>query len=456
MHYTTTLTTLRSRLTFWYIISTITIFALLAILFSLLLWVTLHNQIDHHIHIVTGQAQQVVADFQAKERQKLLSNLVGFEGMSIVIISQAGKVLLESHSPDVAALNTSELLQIYEASQKYTYHPIHFTSNSMRFGIVEVTDGGVPALLAVGYSVTILRQTFYQMMSIVLGVMVITLLPFTFVGHRLLKKYLYPLEAIAKTVQQVTQPKQLSMRITGLAVTEELKTIVTSFNTMLSQLEKIFHTEHEVFSQAAHTLKTPLAVLRAKVEGLTKESRKNKQAMLQMIDAAGETIQDLLLISRIETGSENLVKRINLSTTARKLVELAEELAQEKQAIVTNTIQNSIFFTTDESLLKRALGNVVHNALEYVDKHGSVHVALQQEKGRIIFMVTNTGVSVSDKELPHLFDRFYRGTNSQQNKHGSGLGLAITKAVVEKYGGQIKFRSLKAATQVTVIFKEST
>jgi signal transduction histidine kinase len=452
----TTISTLRGRLTLWYILSTIIIFVLLAGLFSSLLWYSLHNQIDHHIHIVTGQAQQIAEDFQGAEREKLLKNLVSFEGMSIVILSQDGNELLQTSSKDIDQLQQSELMQLLEAGETYGHHPFHFTINDMRFGIADVTVEGQPALLAVGYSVSILRQTFYQMMLITLGVMTVTLIPFTFIGHRLLKKYLHPLEVIASTVQQVTQPRQLSMRITGLTLSEELKSITSSFNTMLSQLEKIFHTEHEFFSQAAHTLKTPLAVLRAKVEGLSKESQTNRQVMLNIIDDAVETIQDLLLISRIETGNEGLAKKINLSEIVEELFELGESLAYEKKVVVSKDIEDQVFFTADERLLKRALGNVVHNALEYTDLGGSVKLTLQETNRQVIFEVSNTGIGLSEQELPNVFDRFYRGANASQNEHGTGLGLAITKAVVEKYGGEIKLKSSKTMTKVRITFKNQT
>lgn len=451
--FSVSISTLRGRLTLWYIISTIVIFALLASLFSSLLWYSLHNQIDHHIHIVTGQAQQIAKDFEGVEREKLLTNLVSFEGMAIVVLSGNGQELLQTNSQDVKRLKSEDLQTLLKAGETYGHHPFHFTVNDMRFGIADVEVRGEPALLAVGYSVRILRQTFYQMMAITLGVMTITLIPFTFIGHRLLKKYLHPLEVIASTAQQVTQPKQLSMRITGLTLTEELKTIVSSFNAMLSQLEKIFKTEHEFFSQAAHTLKTPLAVLRAKVEGMSKESQAGKQAMLQIIDDAVETIQDLLLISRIETANEGTTQKTNLSMVAHELLELAESLAQEKAVTVTHSIQDNVFFTIDERLVKRALGNVVHNALEYVNENGCVKLSLHQEKGKTLFEVSNTGTGISDQEQPHVFDRFYRGANGQNNSRGSGLGLAISKAVIEKYCGEIKLKSSKDSTNVKIILK---
>lgn len=435
------LPTLRSRITLLYIASIIGVFLILSGLFSSLLWVALHNQIDHHIHIVTTQAEQVVNNFEGNEEEMLLNNLVQMGGMSVLVVTNDGDVLLEKKSADITSLNSSEIQQIRVESEKIGHHPIHFTIHGQRFGSATVAVNGESALLAVGYSTKILQQTFLQMVGIVVGVITVTLPLLAYFGYRLLKKYLYPLEVIAETAQQITHPKKLSNRVTGLPLTKEISTIVTSFNAMLGRLETIFASEHEFFSDAAHTLKTPLAVLRAKVEGLNKESESKKQELIEVIDSAVYTVQDLLLISRIETGTDGSVKKVDLSLVVNELLELAESLAQEKSVKVSNDIQQGILFTGDERLIKKAFGNVVHNAVQYVDEQGTVHINLKESTDKIVFSVTNSGGKVVSEEVAHVFDRFYRGSKTQQNSEGSGLGLSITKAVVESYKGKVAFEN---------------
>lgn len=450
------LPTLRSRLTLLYIASIFGVFLLLSGLFSGLLWVALHNQIDHHIHIVTTQAEQVINNFEGNQEELLLNNLVQMGGMSVLVLTNNGDVILEKKSSDITSLNGSEIQRILVESEKIGHHPIHFTIHGQRFGSATVEVNGQSALLAVGYSTKILQETFIQMVGIVIGVIVFTLPILTYFGFRLLKRYLHPLEVIAETAQQITHPKKLSSRVTGLPLTREVSAIVTSFNGMLGRLEAIFTSEHEFFSDAAHTLKTPLAVLRAKVEGLNKESDTKKQEMIQVIDSAVDTVQDLLLISRIETGTAGSVKKVNLSLVVNDLVELAESLAQEKKASVSNDIQRNIQFTGDERLIKKAFGNVVHNAVQYVDEQGSVHIGLKESNNKIIFNVTNSGGKVVNDEIAHVFDRFYRGSKSQQNSDGSGLGLSITKAVVESYKGKVTFEAeSNNKVKVTIILENN-
>lgn len=432
------LPTLRSRLTFLYVASIIGVFFLLIGMFSGLLWAALHNQIDHHIHIVTTQAEQIINNFDGNEEETLLNNLVQMGGMSVLIITNEGTVLLEKKSSDITSLSKSEIQEIIIESEKIGHHPIHFTIHGQRFGSAAVTINAEPALLAVGYSTKILQETFLQMVGIVLGVIIITLPLLAYFGYRLLRKYLYPLEVIAETAQKINHPKKLSNRVIGLSLTREISTIVTSFNAMLGRLEHIFASEHEFFSDAAHTLKTPLAVLRAKVEGLNKESEVKKQEMTQVIDVAVDTVQDLLLISRIETGVMEPLKKVNVSKVVQELVEIAETLAEDKKATVTSNIETDVVLKSDERLLKKALGNVIHNAVQYVNLDGMIHISVKENEDKISICVTNSGEHLSKDEVKHVFDRFYRGKSSQQTTEGSGLGLAITKAIIESYKGNIE------------------
>jgi len=435
------LPTLRSRLTILYMVSTTLIFLLLSSLFSVLLWVALHNQIDHHIHIVTTQAEQVVTNFEGEQRELLLNNLVQMGGMSVLMVTQDGRAIMQKNSADISPLNESEIQEVLAQSDQIGFHPIHFSIHNQRFGSATVKEDGTSLLLAVGYSTEILKQTFTRMIGIVVGVIVFTLLPLTYIGHRLLRKYLYPLEVVADTAQQINHPKKLSRRVTELSLTQEVATIVSSFNAMLSRLEHIFKTEHEFFSDAAHTLKTPLAVLRAKVEGLTQESDSKKQEILKIIDSAVDTVQDLLLISRIETGGGEPSKKVNISEAVRDLVEIAGNLAEEKKVRVTSEITEGLILKLDERLIKKAVGNVIHNAVLYVNQGGTIHVSLNESDDFILLQVTNSGGHLSQDEIKKVFDRFYRGKNSQLIASGSGLGLAITAAIVESYTGKIRFEN---------------
>lgn len=410
-------------------------------LFSWLLWTALHNQIDHHIHIVTTQAEHVINNFDGQQRDLLLNNLVQMEGMSVLIVSETGELLEQKYSRDITALNKAEVTELFYQSESQGHHPLHFSIHGQRFGSASVNFQNQSALLTVGYSTKILKDTFIRMLGIALGSILTILIPVTLIGYKTLKKHLKPLELVAETASMITHPKKLSKRIPSLQATIEITTIIIAFNQMLDRLQRMFEKEHEFFSDSAHTLKTPLAVLRAKVESLSNKSSTIKNEMTTVIDSAVDTVNDLLLISRIETGNEAEIYKVNLSQVVTELVELAESLASVRQVVVRNTIHPRVFIQANQRLINKAIGNVIHNSLNYVDDKGLVEIFLTDKDDMAVLTIQNTGSGISNKDLPHVFDRFYRGKYGKKHTKGSGLGLSITKAIVEHYKGSIFLES---------------
>ena len=411
--------------------------------------ITLQGQIDHHIHIAVNEAKQMVENYRGEERDELLKNLVSAQGMTIIVLSPDGAPVLETNSPDVALVTEHQLQQILISSSLYESAPVHFTGSNIRFAAMPVQISAGKGILAVGYSTQVLYATLYRMLLVVAGVVFFVVLPITFLGYKLLKKQLKPLENIASQAKAVTDTSSLAKRIVIASPTQELRVIQEALNTMLTQLENIFTGERQFFSDAAHTLKTPLAVLRSQTEnaGLGQETRED---MLKTIDGASETIGDLLLLSKI-SGRPQKLETVSLTEIMTDLSELANTLGEEKSLTISSDIQKRVTIKADKQLLQRALSNVVYNAVAYNQPRGSIKISLGKEGNLIKINVQNTGIGISKKDLPQIFSRFYRGTNVQGK--GSGLGLAISKAVVESLSGKISISSsVNKGTAVSVTF----
>jgi len=440
--------TIRGRLTLWYMASTIGLTLVLTSLFGLLLWITLHSQIDHHIHVVVTEAKQIVENYHGEEQTKLLQNLVGSQGMTVVLLSADGAPLLQTNSSDVAAMSEHQMQQVLYEKQKASGQPRHFTIGTIRFASMPVNEGVGQGVLAVGYTLAVIEQAFWKLALIMAGVVLLVLVPVWAGGYWLIKKSLSPVELMATAVDQISEPEQLKLRIKESELSMELVAIARAFNRMMAKLEQIFTREHEFFSDAAHTLKTPLAVLRSQMETLPNEDYEIKTKGLAVIDRLAETIQELLLISRLETGYKGDASRVNLSQMVTGLSELASTLGEEKNLLVKTKIQNDVWIHGEEKLLRRALSNVVHNAVIYSKRMGRIELGLQKAEDKIVVIIKDQGMGISKQDLPKVFDRFYRAGKTNKS-HGSGLGLSITKAVVESMGGKIEVKSrLGRGTQV--------
>ena len=441
--------TLRGRLSLWYLTSVGLIILLFLIAVGGLFWITLQDQIDHHVHIAVNDAKQMVENYRGEERDGLIKNLVSAKGMTVVVLSPDGAPILETNSPDIALVTEHQLQQILTASSLYDAIPTHFTGNNIRFAAMPVQVSAGKGIVAVGYSTQVLYATLYKMVLVVFGVIFFVVLPITFLGYKLLKKQLKPLESIASQAKAVTDTSSLAKRIVIASPTYELMIIQEAFNSMLAKLENIFNSERQFFADAAHTLKTPLAVVRSQTENASL-AQKVKDDMLKTIDGASDTIGDLLLLSRINGRSQKL-EIVSLTDIMTDLSELANTLGEEKKLTILTAIQKNVTIKADKQLLQRALSNIVYNAVAYNKPHGSIKLSLERKNHLIKINVQDTGIGIAKPDLPQIFSRFYRGTNAQGK--GSGLGLAISKAVVESLGGKISISSfVNKGTTVSVIF----
>jgi len=414
---------------------------------SSLFWITLQDQIDHHVHIAVNEAKQIVENYRGKERDDLIRNLVSARGMTVVVLSPDGSPILETNSPDIALVTEHQLQKVLTASSLYDSTPTHFTENNIRFAAMPATVSAGKGIVAVGYSTQILYATLYNMLLVVLGVIFFVVLPITFFGYKLLKKQLKPLESIAVQAKAVTDTSSLAKRITIVSPTYELKIIQEALNAMLSQLENIFDSERQFFSDAAHTLKTPLAVLRSQTENANL-GQKDREDVLKTIDKASDTIDDLLFLSRISSRPQRL-ETVSLTEIMTDLSELANTLGEEKKLTISADIQKDVTIKADKQLLPRALSNIVYNAVAYNKPQGLIKLSLKKEAHLIKINVRDTGIGISQHDLSQIFSRFYRGVNTQGK--GSGLGLAISKAVIESLGGKIVVSSKQNHGTITTV-----
>ena len=439
--------TLRKKLTLWYFFSLGTIFFLLSLAVGLLIHTTIQAQIDHHVHIAVSEAKQIVENYSGVEREALVKNLVSAHGMRVIVLSPDGAPILETNSPDIALMTEHQLQKIMLTQTLYDSAPTHFTANEIRFAAIPAQVRAGKGVVAVGYSTKILYATYYRLLAIISAILVFLVIPTAIIGYKLFQNNLNPLEQIANQAKSISA-KSLSQRISTHSSSQELIDIEQALNGMLDKLENIFVHEHRFFSDAAHTLKTPLARLRSQLENTALPSS-SKRDFLQVIDQANATIQDLLYLSRIGQVKPSLLS-VNLSQVMLNLSELANTLGEAKKLKITTHIEPNIKISADHNLLVRALSNIVQNSVYYNKPNGQISILLHQNHGHIYIEINDTGQGINQLDLPHVFKRFFRAKNTGLS--GSGLGLAITKAVIDSLGGKIILTSKAGqGTKVKVI-----
>ena len=425
--------TIRGKLTQWYILSTLGLFTVLTIFLSILIWQVLHEQIDHHIHIVVNEARQIVEYYPLSDQDLLLKQLVTASGMTVVVLKTDGTVVSQTSSPDVTIASKAELDKLIASSSFNSSAPHHFNANRQRFATVPVNLGTEIGLLAVGYSLNIINNAFRNLLAISMAILAFAFLLAIFTSRILLKKQLQPLERIADIAQSISGSQDLNKTIHDQNSTEEISQLSIALNTMILRLKAVFDKEHEFFSDAAHTIKTPLAVLRSQTETLKGEK---KLALIQSIDRIVDNIQDLLLISRLETQSKQSFKKINLTKLMNELTLIGKTMSQDKKIMINSGIEAGIFITANRKLLSRALGNIVQNAVLYTPDNGTIEIKLFKQHKHSVIIVQDTGRGIAKEDLPYIFDRFFQGKNTRQSRkrhrnlyHSASMILALIKGL---------------------------
>ena len=263
----------------------------------------------------------------------------------------------------------------------------------------------------------------------------------------LTKKTLTPLQKLTSEVSQI-QAQNLSTQLAVPNSKDEIAQLTSSFNEMLARLDNAFSTQKQFSANAAHELRTPLAVLQTNLEVFEKKQEPEMVEYQQLFTMIKEQT------ARLSQLVGTLLDMTNLKSVPRTDHVSLEELVDEVFCDLDPVAEEagiSIHFNdsanqdshTDVTgsyvLLYRAVYNLVENAIKYNRPHGSVSVSVKQENGQAMVLVTDTGIGISPENQKKIFDPFFRVDKSRSRAMGgAGLGLALVDSIAKEHGGTVK------------------
>ena len=241
--------------------------------------------------------------------------------------------------------------------------------------------------------------------------------------------------------------KNLDERINGIDSHDEIGELAQAFNQLLDRLHLAFKREQQFIADVAHELKTPLSTLRSTLEITLNHKRTEDEYRQTLKEAVSEThrvsttLKNVLDLAWSETPMEqkNAIS-FNLSELMEELLELAQKMALKKNVKVSGSFDKNIIIIGFKEKLGRALLNIIDNAIKYSPNKGKVDVTLKKNKFQATIEIKDNGIGISQKDISHIFDRFYRGS-TREKTFGSGLGLAIAKAIINSHRGEIEVKS---------------
>ncbi len=309
-------------------------------------------------------------------------------------------------------------------------------------------DGRKMAVLQVGTNrgiVDLLQKILISVMGIV---MIISVTLAGLAGWLGTGQVLTPLEKVTLAAMNITNADDLSRRIPNPGKDKnEIGLLIDAFNQTLDRLEYLFNRQKRFMADVSHELRTPLTVIKGNVGLLRMMKEPDEESLASIeteVDRLTRMVGDLLLLAQAEAGKLELnLQPVELDTVLLEVLQQAKILAGNRITIKLTEI-DQIQVTGDRDRLKQVFINLLANAVKYTPPGGTVYLAIKKVGDQVQTVIEDTGPGIPAKDLPHIFERFYRGDKARtRSADGSsfGLGLSIAYWIIKNHNGRIEVKS---------------
>lgn len=252
---------------------------------------------------------------------------------------------------------------------------------------------------------------------------------------------------VASAAQSVAHG-HYDIRVSSPHLGDDFDALADSFNQMASRLQTVDETRRRLFSDLAHEIRTPIAVLQAYIEAIGDGVRTLDGDTTAMLNDQTRRLvrfsRDLSALAKAEESSASLActwispaDLVDAAVTAAR-----DRFASSGVSLETQVDNDLPQLWGDTQRLLQVLGNLIDNALRHTDAGGAVHVSAARRGGTVVISVDDTGTGIAAEHLERIFERFYRTDSARAREQGgAGIGLAIAKALVEAHGGTISASS---------------
>ncbi len=266
-------------------------------------------------------------------------------------------------------------------------------------------------------------------------------------GFLFARRALAGVEEVTKTANEISNGA-FDRRVVVKGRGEEIDTLAETFNRMVGKIEVLIRGMREMTDNIAHDLKSPITRIRGMAEATLIGANAPKDfelisgSIVEECDRLMVMINTMLDISEAEAGVAKLaLEAVDMAQVVGEACDLFQPVAENNQISIVQRLAEHAAISGDKVKIQRAVSNLLDNALKYTPQGGKVTASVEREDDRVVFSVNNTGPGISELDLPHIFDRFFRGDRSR-SQPGTGLGLNLTLAIARAHGGDVKVTSV--------------
>lgn len=384
-----------------------------------------------------------------RSRPKLYENMLGNRDSLLWIVDNTGKVLIE--------INPAQMILPELASASVARVGDGNYSEPVRLAWQDVTQGDRRLTLIAGKLLSEREQMLgaYRL-KLWLALSVGALLAFT-LGWWVSQRGLRPVRQLAASAASI-DVQHLHLRLDEFDKISELKVLSNTLNHMLARLEDGFAQLSRFSEDLAHEMRTPLSNLMGHTQQTLRRSRsiEDYQNLLvsnqEEFERLARMIDSMLFLARTEQSHDGVkFEQINLHDLSAQLCEYFEGVAQERDVQLINQANHEL--KADSDLIRRALANLLANALRYATPGTAVTIRSAVLERTLEIAVLNQGEPIAAEHLPRLFERFYRCDPSRNQPDDSGgLGLAIVHSIMQLHGGRVIVDCTEAGTSFRLEF----
>lgn len=460
------------RLTFLISLSTIAAF----IAFT---WIMLHSVEQHFaeqdvndLTQINGALNKILLNATLTDDQKL-SKVRGaidsYRDVAVVLQDAGGKILFSS-SEGVALLpatkeksftahRTAGDVFLWSVPGYTQQSHTHAATNKETFRVIASSGSSVfqgkpqTWTLLIGLSIDFHLHYLDALKKNLIAIAVIISIVIVFIIHIAVRKGHQPLRDVSIAIKNITS-ENLDARLEPSRVPIELEQLVMSFNQMIERIEDVFKRQANFSADIAHEIRTPITNLVTQTEIALSQQRTEKEledvlySSLEEYNRMTRMVSDMLFLAQAD--NHQLIPEqiaFDLRHEVIRVFDFFEAWAEERQ--ITLRLQgSSAFIEGDPLMYRRALNNLLSNALRYTPEGEAITLSITDRGDKVELIVANPGKPIPAEHLPRLFDRFYRVDPSRQRKgEGSGIGLAIVKSIVTAHHGKIRVESDEVSTR---------
>ncbi|MGH7880148.1 MAG: ATP-binding protein, partial [Candidatus Binataceae bacterium] len=317
--------------------------------------------------------------------------------------------------------------------------------HGFRYAIMPLRLAGSAASLVDGVDARPVRNSIARLRRNLMVILPLILACCVAGGYWLAGRALEPINTLADGLARI-EPRDLQSRLARSAVEDEVARLSDAINSLLARVARAAEAERRFAADAAHELRTPLAVLRAGLEVALARPRPAGEYAEAIAAALRETValcrmaDELLALTRLEHDSAFARAPLNLCALLREVIDAVEPLLEAKQLELRAALGAGLIVNGNPDYLRRLIVNLLDNALKFAPPGGWVAAGLASHNGVATLRIADNGPGIAAADLPHIFERFFRGKSP--SPAGSGLGLSFCREIARLHEGEIHAANL--------------